>query len=157
MLPQFAIDLLAGTFYSVVSFTLFERVRLRKLDRRHYAEGLTNGWERLWYSRRDGENYTPYGERMLGRLSDPAGCDSSAAGGIALSPSNSGSQSPERSVTPPAYRAGGYTAVPSGSSKEMSGRDSASFDEERADDRPQTVPPTGDMVKDPPRRLASIA
>jgi hypothetical protein len=68
--PQFAIDLLCGTFYSVVAFTIFERVRLRKLDLRHYSEGLTTGYDRLFHSLHDGENYTEYGSRQILRLSN---------------------------------------------------------------------------------------
>ncbi|POY71028.1 hypothetical protein BMF94_5954 [Rhodotorula taiwanensis] len=150
---HFAIDLLAGTFYSLVSFTLFERVRLRKLDRRHYSEGLTNGWERLWYARRDGENYTPYGERMLARLAG----DSASGNGIALSPSISGDSTPVRGTSPPAYRAGGYAAVPSSAAadKEAKGRGSDSFDG-TLDDRPGRAS-VEEAVEDPPRRVASIA
>ncbi|GAA5852892.1 hypothetical protein JCM8547_004721 [Rhodosporidiobolus lusitaniae] len=70
---HFAIDLLFGTFYSAISFTIFERVRLRKLDRQHYANGLTNGWDRLRWALRDGENFTPYGERQLALLTGNAG------------------------------------------------------------------------------------
>lgn len=143
--------MLAGTFYSVVSFTLFERVRLRKLDRRHYTEGLTNGWERLWYARRDGENYTPYGERMLARLAG----DGASGNGIALSPSNSGDSTPVRDASPPAYRAGGYSAVPSSADKEPKGSRNDSLDE-AMDDRPGRAS-LEEAVEDPPRRVASIA
>ncbi|GAA6062369.1 hypothetical protein JCM10212_004215 [Sporobolomyces blumeae] len=65
---HFAIDLLCGTFYSLVAFTLFERVRLRKLDLRHYSEGLTTGWDRLRWSLHDGDNFTEYGARQVARL-----------------------------------------------------------------------------------------
>ncbi|GAA5979034.1 hypothetical protein JCM11641_004950 [Rhodosporidiobolus odoratus] len=65
---HFAIDLLIGSLYSAISFLVFERIRLRKLDYLHYSNGLTNGYERLFYSLRDGENWTEYGERQRGRL-----------------------------------------------------------------------------------------
>lgn len=148
---QFAIDLLAGTFYSVVAFTLFERVRLRKLDRKHYSEGLTNGWERLWHARRDGENYDAYGERMLRRLAggDDDGDEPSLVGGIALSPSVSGDGTPARSVSPPAYRDGGYTSLPSADDKEARGGDN-SLDDDGVDDRPNG------MHDLPTRRTASV-
>lgn len=148
---QFAIDLLAGTFYSVVAFTLFERVRLRKLDRKHYSEGLTNGWERLWHARRDGENYDAYGERMLRRLVGDDGDESSLVGGIALSPSVSGEGTPARSVSPSAYRDGGYTALPAVDDKEAQECDNSSLEEhDGVDDRPNG------MHDLPTRRTASV-
>lgn len=148
---HFAIDLLAGTFYSVVAFTLFERVRLRKLDRKHYSEGLTNGWERLWHARRDGENYDAYGERMLRRLVGDDGDESSLVGGIALSPSVSGEGTPARSVSPSAYRDGGYTALPAVDDKEAQECDNSSLEEhDGVDDRPNG------MHDLPTRRTASV-
>jgi hypothetical protein len=150
---QFAIDLLAGTFYSVVAFTLFERVRLRKLDRKHYSEGLTNGWERLWHARRDGENYDAYGERMLRRLAGgDDGDEPNLVGGIALSPSVSGEGTPARSVSPPAYRDGGYTSLPAVDDKEARECDSSSLEDDDGvvDDRPNG---RHDL---PTRRTASV-
>ncbi|TKA58574.1 hypothetical protein B0A53_00315 [Rhodotorula sp. CCFEE 5036] len=150
---HFAIDLLAGTFYSVVAFTLFERVRLRKLDRKHYSEGLTNGWERLWHARRDGENYDAYGERMLRRLAGgDDGDEPNLVGGIALSPSVSGEGTPARSVSPPAYRDGGYTSLPAVDDKEARECDSSSLEDDDGvvDDRPNG---RHDL---PTRRTASV-
>ncbi|GAA5903507.1 phosphatase PAP2 family protein [Sporobolomyces salmoneus] len=102
---HFAIDLLFGTFYSVVAFTIFERVRLRKLDLRHYSEGLTTGFERLWYSLHDGENYTEYGSRQILRLSNG---NKVALSSEVLSRSSSG-ESVQMGVT---SGGAGYTALP---------------------------------------------
>ena len=121
---QFAIDLICGTFYSLVSFTLFERVRLRKLDRAHYANGLTNGYERLFFARRDGDNWTEYGERMLRRLGPGAGADGEAdgegEGKVALSRSTTSSANASAGSSPAgssrgaaaARREGGYVSLP---------------------------------------------
>lgn len=107
---QFAIDLLFGTFYSAVAFTIFERVRLRKLDLRHYSEGRTTGWERLWYSLHDGENYTEYGSRQILRLSNGA---KDALSSEVLSRSSSGGGSVQMGATTrQAGGANGYAAVP---------------------------------------------
>jgi len=127
---QFAIDLICGTFYSLVSFTLFERVRLRKLDRAHYANALTNGYERLFFAIRDGDNWTEYGERMLRRLGDGEEKEG-GAGALALSRStssgsgtgrggasvggsagSSSGSSPAPSGPRTAGRAGGYVSLP---------------------------------------------
>ncbi|KAM0789188.1 hypothetical protein ACM66B_000034 [Microbotryomycetes sp. NB124-2] len=54
---HWAIDLLVGSAYAAIAFLVAERAFLRKLDLEHVEEGLTNGWERLWYGLRDGENY----------------------------------------------------------------------------------------------------
>ncbi|GJN91281.1 hypothetical protein Rhopal_004300-T1 [Rhodotorula paludigena] len=111
---HFAIDLIAGTFYSLVSFTFFSRVYLRKLDRAHYANGLTNGYDRLFFARRDGEHYSDYGDKMLRRWSDDdedacgaggAGRGANGAGAVRLSRSSSGGSGAARS-------AGGYAPVP---------------------------------------------
>ncbi|GAA5931574.1 hypothetical protein JCM3775_006891 [Rhodotorula graminis] len=126
---HFAIDLICGTFYSLVSFTLFERVRLRKLDRAHYANALTNGYERLFFAIRDGDNWTEYGERMLRRLGPGAPGEGEEKGGaLALSRSTSSGSSGGRGVgssgssgSSPASRsaggsgggrAGGYVSLP---------------------------------------------
>ncbi|GAA5824530.1 hypothetical protein JCM11251_000461 [Rhodosporidiobolus azoricus] len=113
---HFAIDLLFGTLYSALSFTLFERVRLRKLDRAHYANGLTNGYERLFYSLKDGENFTAYGERQLARLSGREGADEAEkyeVEGLSRSTSpGSGSGSVRLENLGGARREGGYEAVP---------------------------------------------
>ncbi|BGP49072.1 hypothetical protein JCM10450v2_004951 [Rhodotorula kratochvilovae] len=113
---HFAIDLICGTFYSVVAFTLFERVRLRRLDRAHYAQGLTNGYDRLFYARRDGDNFTEYGERMLRRLGPPGDGEK---GALSLSRSTSSSGSVRLGALGGARggggapaREGGYVAVP---------------------------------------------
>ncbi|BGP17051.1 hypothetical protein JCM10213_000312 [Rhodosporidiobolus nylandii] len=112
---HFAIDLLVGCFYAAVSFLIFERVRLRRLDREHYANGLTNGYDRLFHSLRDGENFTAYGERQLARLS---GNENDAekiydiGGGLASSGSSSSGGSVRLANLGGAGREGGYTAVP---------------------------------------------
>lgn len=133
---QFAIDLICGTFYSLVSFTLFERVRLRKLDRAHYANGLTNGYERLFFARRDGDNWTEYGERMLRRLGPGAGADGEAdgegEGKVALSRSTTSSANASAGSSPAgssrgaaaARREGGYVSLPADRQSEDVGGES---------------------------------
>ncbi|GAA5953301.1 hypothetical protein JCM3765_007466 [Sporobolomyces pararoseus] len=107
---HFAIDLLFGTFYSVVAFTIFERVRLRKLDLRHYSEGLTTGFERLWYSLHDGENFTEYGSKQIMRLSNG---NKEALSSEVLSRSSSGGSSVRLGNTASGARLeNGYAAVP---------------------------------------------
>ncbi|GAA5867004.1 hypothetical protein JCM1840_005937 [Sporobolomyces johnsonii] len=116
---HFAIDLLCGAFYSVVSFLIFERVRLRPLDRAHYADGLTNGWERLRWSIRDGENWTEYGARQLARLSGKEGVQLSYGEGASLSRSTSSSGGSfrrdhvVRNGGAGPGRNGGYSEIPS--------------------------------------------
>ncbi|GAA5991030.1 hypothetical protein JCM5350_005401 [Sporobolomyces pararoseus] len=108
---HFAIDLLFGTFYSAVAFTIFERVRLRKLDLRHYSEGLTTGFERLWYSLHDGENFTEYGSKQIMRLSNG---NKEALSSEVLSRSSSGGSSSVRLGNTASSGGGenGYAAVP---------------------------------------------
>ncbi|GAA6034597.1 hypothetical protein JCM8097_005415 [Rhodosporidiobolus ruineniae] len=131
---HFAIDLFVGTFYSAVSFTIFERVRLRKLDRRHYALGLTNGYERLFYSLHDGENYTAYGERQLARLGGASAQDEAEkyeveglTGGSGRTSGESGGSMRLANLSSPngPRREGGYTAVPTerGVSEDLGGPD----------------------------------
>ncbi|CEQ42262.1 SPOSA6832_04048, partial [Sporobolomyces salmonicolor] len=120
-LIQFAIDLLCGTGYSVISFLIFERVRLRRLDRTHYTDGLTNGWERLRWSIRDGDNWTEYGARQLARLSGKEGVQLSCGEGASLSRSSSGGsfrRDNVRNAPAGAGRNGGYSAVPSAEARE---------------------------------------
>ncbi|EGU12040.1 hypothetical protein RTG_01922 [Rhodotorula toruloides ATCC 204091] len=147
---HFAIDLLCGTFYSLLSFTLFERTRLRALDRRHYSLGLTNGYERLFYARRDGENWDEYGERMLRRL---GGDEGGKEGALALSRSSSGGSVGRV----PMGRPGGYEAVPEAAEEEgrtvFALRDGE--EDEEADDRPRYGSPS--RFATPNRSVASLA
>ncbi|GAA5952385.1 hypothetical protein JCM21900_003799 [Sporobolomyces salmonicolor] len=118
---HFAIDLLCGTGYSVISFLIFERVRLRRLDRTHYTDGLTNGWERLRWSIRDGDNWTEYGARQLARLSGKEGVQLSCGEGASLSRSSSGGsfrRDNVRNAPAGAGRNGGYSAIPSEEARE---------------------------------------
>ncbi|BGP08918.1 hypothetical protein JCM10049v2_004769 [Rhodotorula toruloides] len=148
---HFAIDLLCGTFYSLLSFTLFERTRLRKLDRRHYSLGLTNGYERLFYARRDGENWDEYGERMLRRLGGEG--EEGKEGALALSRSSSGGSVGRVPVNRPV----GYEAVPEAAEEEgttvFASRDGD--EDEEADDRPRYGSPS--RYATPNRSFASLA
>ncbi|GAA6009135.1 hypothetical protein JCM10207_004278, partial [Rhodosporidiobolus poonsookiae] len=128
---HFAIDLLLGTFYSAVSFLIFERVRLRKLDRHHYANGLTNGYDRLFHCRHDGEHFTSYGERQLALLTGDAGAseaDKYDAGRLSRSTSGGSVRmanlaSSAAGAGAGAKRAGGYEAVPQrGASEDLDPR-----------------------------------
>lgn len=99
-----------------MSFTVFSRVYLRKLDRAHYANGLTNGSDRLFFARRDGEHFSDYGDKMLRRWSDDdedacggAGRGAHGAGAVRLSRSSSGGSGAARSA---GAGAGGYAPVP---------------------------------------------
>lgn len=82
---HFAIDLVLGTIYSTIAFTIAERIRLRRLDREAYTKGLTTGWERLVWGAVDGDGYA-YGGIIgegEGMLEDEAEIDHEP-GSIAL-------------------------------------------------------------------------
>ncbi|KAK4057161.1 hypothetical protein OIO90_001656 [Microbotryomycetes sp. JL221] len=101
---HWAIDLLVGSAYAALAFIIAERAFLRKFDRQHYEQGLTNGWDRLRWGIQDGTNDhgAVYPNGRTTRTSSFASFES----GSTIGSSSGGVR------TPPNFtRAGGYEAV----------------------------------------------